>query len=174
MRPVLLLLCIAAGLSACSPRFDWRRVVVDNAGFEAVLPCRPDRQTRTVPLADTPLQMTLLACEHGGHTFGLATVEVSDPAQVAPVLRALADAARQSVHGRLLAREPLQLTGGTPGADSLRMRLEGERPDGSAVHEAVWLFARGTRVYRATAIADQLDDSALAAFGDGLHFTGAR
>ena len=44
------LLC-AAALTACSPTFNWREVRAEGAGLKAVLPCKPDKSERTVPMA---------------------------------------------------------------------------------------------------------------------------
>jgi len=44
-------------LAACSPELNWREVRADPTALTVLLPCKPDRGTRTVPLAgrDTPL-----------------------------------------------------------------------------------------------------------------------
>ncbi|MFZ3118274.1 MAG: hypothetical protein WA159_08145, partial [Variovorax sp.] len=41
---------VAVALSACSPTFNWREVPVGDAGLVAMLPCKPDRATRAMPL----------------------------------------------------------------------------------------------------------------------------
>jgi len=159
-------------LAACSPAIDWREVHVTDGGTDlrVPFPCRPARVERALPLAGQPLVLALQSCEAGGLTVGLATAEVGNPAQVAPVLAALADGARRGLDAMPQATEAAAVPGATPGA--VRLHLQGRRPDGSAVHKDVWLFSRGTRVYQATLVGSALAPADQAAFRDGLHFQG--
>lgn len=64
----LLALC-----AACSPVFNWREVPVD-AQLKALLPCKPDRAERELPIAPEGLQATLsmAGCMAGNATFAVA------------------------------------------------------------------------------------------------------
>ena len=69
MRCLLLAAALAlAALGGCSPTLNWRETRFDGADLTAMLPCKPDRAERTVPLAgrDAPLRMQ--GCEAGGAT----------------------------------------------------------------------------------------------------------
>lgn len=136
----------------------------------AQLPCRPGRFERPVAVAGVKLRMTMLSCEAGGVTYGVASADVGDPAEVEPVLAGLADSARQAlagVHGDFSGYE---LRGATPFRGNARGRLAGSRPDGVTVEESLRVFARGTVVYQASAIGPALAAPALAPFEDGLRF----
>src|SRR3954447_11373852 len=44
------LVVTATVLAACSPTFNWREVPVGDADVVVLLPCKPDRATRQLPL----------------------------------------------------------------------------------------------------------------------------
>ncbi|TSE34397.1 hypothetical protein Tfont_02664 [Tepidimonas fonticaldi] len=67
--------------SACSPALDWRTVRQEATPLTAVLPCKPERATRDVPLRgpQQPLvTLHMLSCEAAGHTFAVAAVRLPD------------------------------------------------------------------------------------------------
>jgi hypothetical protein len=159
-----------ASLWACTPTFDWRGVPLPDTQLVTELPCRPSRFQRDLALAGVPLKLYMLSCEAGGVTYGVATAEVGDPARVDAVLHAL----RDSVTATLRSAEPrvaaLNLSGTTPFSGNVSVHLHGERPDGQTVEESVRVFARGTRIYQASAIGPVLPEAALKPFEDGLRF----
>ena len=156
--------------SGCSPTLDWREVAVPETPLLAQLPCRPGRFERWVTVAGLPLRMTMLSCEAGGVTYGVASADVGDPARVEAVLAGLADSARRALAGAHGAFSGFELRGATPFRGNAHGRLAGARPDGVAVEESVRLFARGTTVYEASAIGPALAPPALTPFEDGLRF----
>jgi hypothetical protein len=104
---------------ACTPAFNWRDVAFDGLPVAALLPCKPDRGERMVPLAGAPRQMVMAGCEAGGATFTVAVVNVQDMAQVGAVKAELAAAnkATQSQyfqHGRFVVQASVY---GTPSAE---------------------------------------------------------
>ncbi len=165
---------LAAGLlvAACSPASDWRELEVPGTTLAVRLPCKPDRQQRTVVVAGQPLAMSLQSCQAGDTTYGLATADVGDPARVDAVLTALAESARGAIGAPEPAVAAFAMPGVTPYRGDVRLRLAGRRPDGRAVEESLTLFARGTQVFQATALGEALPDSALAPFLEGLRFRG--
>ena len=141
-----------AVLAACTPALNWRDVRPEGGGLVAVMPCRPDRHERPVPLAGPPVALALWVCSADGHTFALASADLSDPARVSPALRALAQAAQANVQGRIESEQPAAVPGMTPQAAAVRWRLAGQLPDGQPVREQVLVFASGLRVYQATVV----------------------
>jgi hypothetical protein len=69
----------------CTPAFNWRDVAFEGLPVAALLPCKPDRATRTVPLAGVPRQMVMAGCAAGGAMFTVAVVMVADTSQLAQV-----------------------------------------------------------------------------------------
>lgn len=145
-------------LQACSPALDWRQVRPEGWQLQLDLPCRPATQTRLLPLAGAPVELTLLACSVDKHTFALASTDLQDPGRVGPALRALGQAARANVQGQVEQKLAARVKGMTPQADALQWRLRGQRPDGQAVQAQVLVFAHGTRVFQATLIGAVADD----------------
>ena len=142
-------LVVAAG---CSPALDWRQVRPEGWGLVASWPCRPTSQTRQVPLAGPAVALELTACSADGHTFALASADMNDPARVEPALKALADAARANVEGRVETERPASVPGMTPNARARAWQLQGRLPDGQAVREQVLVFAHGLRVFQASVV----------------------
>ena len=64
----------------------------------------------------------------------------------------------------------MNLEGITPFSGNTSAHLHGRRPDGETIEEAVRFFARGTRVYQASAVGATLPDAALRPFEQGLRF----
>lgn len=96
-------------LSACTPAFNWREVGFEVGGVTALLPCKPDRGSRTVQLAGQTVQMSMAGCESGGAMFTVALVEVPQGGSVqslAQELKVSSKATHQRVlsHGRYVAQ----------------------------------------------------------------------
>jgi hypothetical protein len=157
-----------AAAAACSPALDWREVRTDDGAVQAMLPCRPDRQVRTVVLAGQSVRLALAACGAGGQTWGIASADVGDPARVTEALDELRRTAAANLGasgGRPLA---LEVRGATPNARSARFALAGRLPDGAAVEEQFAVFAFGTRVFQATVLGAQLPADGVETFFGSL------
>jgi hypothetical protein len=104
-QAALIFIAIGAlcGLLGCTPAFNWRDVAFDGLPVSALLPCKPDRATRTVPLAGAPRQMVMAGCEAGGATFTVAVVTVQDASQLAQV-QAQLKAVNKATHSQYLSR----------------------------------------------------------------------
>jgi hypothetical protein len=166
------LVCLAAahGLAGCTPTFDWRSVPLPDTQLVTELPCRPSRFQRDVEVAGVPLKLFMLSCEAGGVTYGVATADVGDPARVDAVLHALRDSAGAAIRSASSPPGPLNMSGATPFSGNSSAHLHGLRPDGRAVDEAIRVFARGTRVFQASAVGAALPEAAVKPFEDGLRF----
>lgn len=75
-----LALLVPGLLAGCSPRFNWREVRVDEAGYRVMFPDKPDAATRPIHLEDLPVDMTLQGARVDGMTFVVGTVRLSVPA----------------------------------------------------------------------------------------------
>jgi hypothetical protein len=160
---------LAGALSGCGPERDWRTVAMPDTELVGQLPCRPGRFEREIVVADVRLKMFMLSCEATGVTYGIASADVVDPAHVEPVLAALIDAARSGIRGTGEVAS-WDVSGATPFRGNAIARLHGLRPDGVRVDEAIHVFARGTRVFEATAIGTNLSEAATKPFEEGLRF----
>jgi hypothetical protein len=166
--PVPALLLSMSALGGCSPALDWRELRPEAGGVVFMLPCKPTVQARKLMLAGSELLLTLHACQAAEITWAMAFADVADPARVGPALQALRDSAAANIGAREPKPLPLTVPGATPQANAGRLEMSGRRADGQPVLEQVAVFAKGTRVYQATAIGPALPAEALEVFFDGL------
>ncbi len=157
-------------LGACAPTYDWRSVPLPDTQLVTELPCRPGRFQRDLTVAGVPLKLFMLSCEAGGVTYGVATADVGDPTRVDAVLHALRDSAGAAIRSAEAPAGAFNMGGTTPFSGNTSAHLHGTRPDGATVEESIRVFARGTRVFQASAVAPQLPEAALKPFEDGLRF----
>jgi hypothetical protein len=170
LRRIFLCLGILPGIAACTPTWDWRSVPLPGTQLVTELPCRPSRFQRDVKVAGVTLKLFMLSCETGGVTYGVATADVVDPARVDTVLIGLRDSAAAAIRSSGSTAGALNLHGVTPFNGNYSAHLHGQRPDGETIDEAVRVFARGTRVFQASAVGSTLPEAALKPFEDGLRF----
>ncbi len=155
---------LSLALAACAPALDWRDVHPAGSPLQMQFPCRPTAQQRAVPLGGAPVRLTLMACGAGGLTFGLGYADMADPARVQPALAELAASAAANVAGAVTQRAALQPRGATPNPASVRLWVQGLRPDGQPVQMALAVFVHGTTVYQATVLGDALPGEAVETF----------
>jgi hypothetical protein len=147
---------LALLLAACSPTFDWREARLAQTPLVALLPCKPDRATRTVPLAGVPVQMSMMGCEAGGVNFTVAVVDLDDGAKAASVMAQW----RAATLANFSATQPQARAYVPKGAqglsESVMLTATGKQADGHTVMlQAAW-FARGTQAFQALAYADKV------------------
>jgi hypothetical protein len=87
---------------------------------------------------------------------------------VARVLDDLRAAAIANLGAASARPVPGRVEGETPNPYAGRFEITGRLPDGGVVREQLAVFAKGTRVFQATALGARLDDQALEAFFGGL------
>ena len=159
---------LLALLAACSPSLDWRQVRPEGWGLVAAWPCRPSTQVRQLTLAGSAVEMSLMVCSAGAHSFAIASADMADPARVGPALAALGEAARANVRGVVESEHPAAVAGMTPQPAARWWQLRGQLPDGQPVREQVLVFAHGMRVFQATLIGPVADESLRKAFFDAI------
>lgn len=82
---------LAVLVAGCTPAYNWRQISHEGAPASMLMPCKPERAQRSVPLmgAGAPLvELSMLSCEVQGHRFAWAAVRLSDGAEPAQVLLA--------------------------------------------------------------------------------------
>ena len=159
----------AAGLlAACAPALDWREVRPDDSGVTMLFPCKPDSHARRLNLGKQQVRLTLHACTAGGSTWALAFADMSDPALVGDALTELGVAAQKNLEASQSRRLGLSVEGATPNPHSQRFEITGRVPDGREVTEQVAVFAKGMRVYQATALGERLEPEAVTTFFGSL------
>jgi len=165
-------LLIAVALGACSPTFNWREVRLETTPLQALMPCKPETAQRSVPMAGSPTELHLLACETGGVRFAVAWADLAAPAQVPQALAAWRSASLQAIGVRSLPGDEastaweVSVSGAAPQA--LGVQANGQNPAGGPVQTRAVYFARGTQVFQAAVYGERLPAEALEAFFGGL------
>ena len=148
---------VAMCLAAWSPALDWRELPADGTDVVALFPCKASSHAREVSLAQRQVRMVLYACTAGEVTWALALADLGDPTLVGPALLELREAAARNLGAEPTShRLAFNVAGATPNAHSARLEIQGRLPDGLAVTEQVAVFAKGTRVFQATALGEKL------------------
>ena len=163
-------------LTACSPTYDWRQAQMEAVPLSVLLPCKPDRATRSVNFGNGKLDIQMLGCEAGKATFTVATAQLADPTRLADMLALWQQSTRvqlQAGPATPAEVQPLTLAGATPIAGTQRLLLRGKAADGSLLTTHVAWFTQGARVFQA-AIYVQGDAAALPADALDSFFTGLK
>lgn len=164
-------------LAACSPTFNWREVRPDNTGLSLLLPCKPDRAERTVPLGGQPVALRMLGCDAGGATFAVAVADIVDASKAEAVL-----AQWQALMLANMKAGPVGLVAGATqvssfrppgmatGAPALLVKAQGQRADGRAVAGQAAYFARGSQLFQVVLYADVMSAEVAETFFSSLKF----
>lgn len=161
---------LAAGLAVgCSPTFNWREVRAEPTPLTAILPCKPDRVTREVPMANRKVELTALSCEAGGATFALLFADIGESARLGEVLAQWNIATLANLRNAGGQATPFRPPGALALPQSVQVVAAGQR-HGSKVESHAAYFAQGSRVYQAVIYAGQLRPEAVDGFFSGLRF----
>jgi hypothetical protein len=157
-------------LPACSPTFNWREVRPDETRLALLLPCKPDKAEKIVPLGGRQTSLRLLGCDAGGATFAVAVADIGDAARVADVLtqwQALTLANMKAGAPQVTA---FALKGAAPAPAPVLVKAQGRRADGSAVTGQAAYFSQGTQVFQAVVYADKLPPDVAETYFASLSF----
>ena len=143
----------AAGLTACSPTFDWRQARPAGTEVTMLFPCRPSQAERVVPLGDARLPMRLHSCAAGGAVFSLAVVEVGRADRAVALLATLRAGSAANLGGVATPWPAVAVPGAVSAPQGGRARFDGHLPDGRAVVEHALFFVDGTRACQAAIVA---------------------
>jgi hypothetical protein len=161
-------LAIACAVAACSPTFDWREVRTAQGGLAAMLPCKPEQGSRTVPMAGRDVNLQALSCSAGGATFALLAADTEDASRAGEVLAQWKTATLANLHSPSAQETAFQPPGARRVPQSLQVVASGQRADGSKVESHAAYFARGSYVFQAVIYADQIKSEAAEPFFSGL------
>lgn len=157
---------VTVALSACSPTFNWREVPVGDAGLIAMLPCKPDRATRAMPLGAASVEVEVVGCEAGGAIFAVAHARAANAAEAETWLTAWRTATRSQLADAQAAETPAAVPRAAP--QPAPVRFDGGGP--AAAHLLWFAQARvgGVSLYQATVLGRPSSAEAVATFDEGL------
>ena len=159
-----LLACIACALAACSPSLNWRQVRPDGADMTLLLPCKPDRASKTVPLGARATRLSMTGCEAGGAMYALALADLDDASQAATVLAQWQKLSLSHMQAASATQRPATVPGADAQPAPVLVSARGRHPDGQAVEGQALYFARGKQVFQAVIYAPRIDADAAETF----------
>jgi hypothetical protein len=161
-------------LVACGPSFNWRDVRFDNTRLSLLMPCKPDKAKRTVPLGGKPVELAMAGCDAGGATFAVAVADLGDVANVAPVLAqwqaltlANMKASPASQSGQVFG---IRISGAGLQPPPVLIKASGQRADGSPVMGQAAYFTKGSQVFQAVLYAEKVSTEVSDTFFSSLKF----
>ncbi len=153
------------GLAACSPALNWRGVALGELAL--MLPCKPDRAQRTVPLGGHKLDMEMVGCQADGALFAVSRVGIP-PGGDAEQLQAQWQAA-SLLQLKVQASPVLAPLRTNIQALPLRgLTASGQAGDGQAVQARLAWVAAGTDVYHFAVYAARITPEMAEPFFDGV------
>ena len=168
MRFLIYAVLALAGLVACNPTFNWRDVRPDGTRVAVLMPCKPDKAQRTVPMAGQPTALSLLSCDAGGVTFAVSVADVKDAAKTAAVLVQWQSATLTNIKAPPALGIAIKLPGLTSGG--VMVKATGQRANAQAVSSHAAYFAQGSQVFQAVIYADKITPSVAETFFSGIKF----
>ena len=162
-------------LAACSPAFNWRQVRLDNTSLSFLLPCKPDKAEKVVPLGGQPTTLTMMGCDAGDATFAVAVADLGSPQDAVNAASLLARWQQLTLDNMqadpaTLARLSLKIPGAAGEPPAMRVQAQGRRADGSAVTGQAAYFAQGTQVFQVVMYAAKPSLEAADTFFSSLKF----
>ncbi|MEZ5606483.1 MAG: hypothetical protein R3E52_05020 [Burkholderiaceae bacterium] len=167
---------LATLLLGCSPALNWREVGLPGSSAHALLPCKPERATRSVPLGGVPTELAVAGCDAAGATFAVMTASVPAGQPPDAVLAGWQQAtlANMQAAAAQVQRSDFRPPGGLPLPHAQRIVAQGRRGDGRAVTaQAVWSARAapeggGVELLHAVMYAEHANPAAADAFFGGL------
>jgi hypothetical protein len=166
--PIVGLLACALALAACTPTFNWREVRTEVGGLKAMMPCKPDKSERPVPMAGHQVSLQVMGCNTGGATFAILFADMGDAMRAGEVLGQWKTATLSNLRGAAVHEAVFRPHGAEALPQSLQVVASGERGDGSKVESHAAYFARGSQVFQAVIYADELKPEVAEMFFSGL------
>jgi hypothetical protein len=125
-------------LAGCQPTYNWRDVGFEGTNVKAQLPCKPDRTTRDVTIAQTQVQLHVAGCEAGEAMWVVMTARMAQGIEPAQILRGWQAATWRTMQATDLQTQPWPATQALPGA--VRVRAQGMHAGGKPTQaQGVWV-----------------------------------
>jgi hypothetical protein len=153
-------LLLVALLLACSPALNWREArFADRIPLRMLLPCKPDRAEREVPMAGHTVPLQMLGCDTDGATFAVSHVFAAQGLGPNELLEGWRSAVLVHLQAQSVQTQVWTPPGAWASPASQRVQALGRRADGTPLAlEAVWFGvpARdGVHVFHAVMLAPQ-------------------
>ena len=159
-------------LAACSPAFNWREVRPENTRLQVLLPCKPDKAQKVVPMGGQATTLSMLGCDAGGATFAVVVADVGDAAQAASVLALWQELTLANMKAAPDSRQLIaqKIPGASAALPVVRLQAQGQRADGAAVSGQAAYFAQGSQVFQVVMYAPKIAPDVAETFFSSLKF----
>lgn len=155
-------------MSACSPGLNWRQVRTEAASLSLLLPCKPDRASKTVPLGGQASTLSMVGCEAEGATFALAVADVASDAKADEVLAQWQALTLAHMRASAHTQAPIKIAGAAAQPAPVRVVAQGQQADGRGIQSQAVYFARGAQLFQAVIYAPSLSTEAADTFFSGI------
>ena len=156
--------------TACSPALNWRDVRPGGTRLALLLPCKPDKAEKTVPLGGKPTRLMMVGCNAGGATFAVASADMGEAAMAASVLAQWQALTLENMRAQTAQATALKLPGAAVQPPAVLVKAMGRRLDGTAVSGHAAYFAQGSQVFQVVLYADQIPPGLSETFFSGIKF----
>jgi len=151
---VLAGLVCAAGLAACSPKYNWRDYASPDATFRTMFPSKPSTFTKDIDLDGLKVAMTMTAAEVDGATFAVGTAQAPDAVRAQAAMEAMRIAMVRNIGGHLRQQKDVAMAG--DGSTVSDIEAEGTA-NGVPMRLAGHFVARNNRIYQAIVVGKAKD-----------------
>jgi len=159
---------LALLVSACSPALNWRLVRTEAASLTFLLPCKPDRASKVVPLGGQPSTLSMVGCEAEGAMFALAVADTGPQAQAAELLPQWQSLTLKNMRASAHTQTPFLLAGASSLPQPVRVQAQGQQADGKSVQSQAVYFVRGTQLFQAVIYAPKVSAEMADTFFGGI------
>lgn len=157
-------------LSACNPSLNWRETRIADTELTAMLPCKPARHQRTVPLAGLTVTLHMTACDADGASFAIAHASIPDASAAPQILAQWRKTTLANMAAVGAAESPVNAPISAKLLTSPRVSAQGKRGDGRPVTMQGTWFAQGSTVFHAAVYAPVITSEMSETFFSGLKF----
>lgn len=169
--PILASACLAVcGMLGCTPAFNWREVQIAATPLQAMFPCKPEKESRSVAMAGVETVLHMAHCDTAGVSAAIGHARIADASLIQPALTQWRAA---TLAGMRIAPSA---AGGSAGewswapAGALSVDATGSAADGAPLRlKAAW-FARDGEIYAALWWGRSWSAEMADSFFSGLHF----
>ena len=160
IQTILACVIAAGALTACSPKFNWRDYVSEDAPYRVMFPDKPVSHTRTIDLNGLKVEMTMTAAQIDGTMFAVGTAEAPDADQAEAALGAMKTALVRNI-GATIKSEKSGKTSSAAGASAARsaaIDIEASGNQNGTPMRLVGHFeSRNKRIYQVVVMGKETD-----------------
>ncbi len=135
-----------------------------------LLPCKPDRAQKTVPLGGRPVRLSMVGCEADGALFAVSVADVGDASQAADVLAQWQALTLSHMHAGTPTQTVFKVAGAADLPAPVRVAAQGQQADGRRIEGQALYFARASRLYQAVVYAPRIAPEAADTFFSSFQF----